>query len=109
MTDDPTLAVLTDIRNWIRAASFASVKALLQSALPDQKARNAYQMLDGTMAMDQVRVKCKISPNGLVALAQRCVAMGVMEIREDKKRARLFDLADFGLLSDARAYDTKEK
>ena len=58
----------------------------------------AYQMLDGTVSVEQVRAACKMSPNSLVALAQRCTAMGLMELRDDKKRVRLFDLDDFGLL-----------
>lgn len=98
MNDDKLLAVLSDIRNWTRASSYRSVKGLLEEALPDAKSRSAYQMLDGTATLDQVRVACKMSPNVLVALAQRCTSMGLMELREDKKRARLFDLGDFGLL-----------
>lgn len=98
MGDDRIVAVLTDIRNWIRAGSYGSVKTLLESALPDLKSRTAYQMLDGTASIDQVRIACKMSPNVLVALAQRCVAMGLMEARDDKKRIRLFNLEDFGLL-----------
>jgi hypothetical protein len=98
MSDEETLVVLRDIRNWIRAASYRSAKALLEEALPDAKARAAYQMLDGAATMEQVRITCKMSPNVLVALAQRCTAMGLMELRDDKKRVRLFDLADFGLL-----------
>jgi hypothetical protein len=99
MSEDRLLEVLTDIRNWTRAASYSSVKALLQEALPDSKSRAAYQMLDGTSTMEQVRVACKLSPNALVALAQRCASMGLMEVKEDKKRVRLFDLNDFGLMS----------
>jgi hypothetical protein len=98
MSEDKILAVLMDIRNWTRAASFGSVKSLLEKALPDEKSRAAYQMLDGTASMDQVRIACKMSPNGLLALAQRCEAMGLMEMSDDKKRLRLFDLVDFGLL-----------
>ncbi|MGB8987241.1 MAG: hypothetical protein WCC37_11610 [Candidatus Sulfotelmatobacter sp.] len=98
MSDDKVLAVLTDIRNWTRAASYHSVKALLEEALPDAKFRTAYQMLDGASTMEQVRIACKMSPNGLVALAQRCTAMGLMELKDDKKRVRLFDLNDFGLI-----------
>ena len=97
MTDDSSLAVLKEILNWTRAASFSAVKALLQEALPDLKSRTAFQMLDGTKSMDQVRIACKMSPNGIGALAQKCVAMGLMEVKEDKKRVRLFDLDDFGL------------
>jgi len=96
MGDDNSLTVLREILNWTRAASFHSVKALLQEALPDLKSRTAFQMFDGTKSMDQVRIACKMSPNGLGALTQRCVAMGLMEVREDKKRVRLFDLDDFG-------------
>jgi len=99
MSDDKTLVILADIRNWVRAASYGSVKALLESALPDPKSRAAYQMLDGTTSIEQVRVACKMSPNALVALAQRCTAKGLMEVKDDKKRLRLFDLADFGLIN----------
>src|SRR6266446_5008766 len=95
VSDDQLLAVLTDIRNWTRAASYGSVKKLLEEALPDTKSRTAYQMLDGAATMEQVRIACKMSPNGLVALAQKCEAMGLMETNEDKKRVRLFDLTDF--------------
>jgi hypothetical protein len=98
MGDDRLLEVLTDIRNWTRAASYSSVKTLLQEALTDAKSRAAYQMLDGSSTMEQARVACKMSPNALVALAQRCTSMGLMEMKDDKKRVRLFDLNDFGLL-----------
>ena len=108
MSDEKLLAILTDIRNWIRAASRVSVKSLLEAALPDAKARAAYQMLDGTTSLDQVRVARKMSPNVVGALAQRCIAMGLMEVTVDKKRVRLFEPADFGLVNsdeqpDARA------
>ncbi len=110
MSDDKVLVVLADIRNWTRAASYGSVKALLEEALPDAKSRAAYQMLDGAATMEQVRIACKMSPNGLVALAQRCTAMGLMEVKDDKKRVRLFDLTDFGLLgaSEEPAVRTKQ-
>ena len=97
LSEEKLLEVLTEIRNWIRAAAHGPVKTLLEAALPDAKSRAAYQMLDGSASMDQVRIACKMSPNALVALAQRCGAMGLMEVNEDKKRVRLFDLADFGL------------
>ena len=73
---------------------------MLEEALPDAKSRAAYQMFDGSASVDQVRIACKMSPNAVVALAARCVAMGLMEVKDDKKRARLFDLKDFGLLAD---------
>lgn len=95
---DESLAILTDIRNWIRASSFGAVKGLLETALPDAKSRSAYQMMDGATTIEQIRIACKMSPNALVALAQRCTSMGLMELRADKKRVRLFDLADFSLL-----------
>src|SRR6266446_5413832 len=96
--DDRLLAVLTEIRNWIRAAAHQPVQALLEETLPDAKSRAAYQMLDGTVSVDQVRTACKMSPNAVVALASRCVAMGLMEANADKRRVRLFDLNDFGLI-----------
>ncbi len=98
MSDDKLLDVLTDIRNWVRASSYTSVKALLREALPDAKSRNAYQLLDGTASIEQVRIACKMSPNGLVALAQKCTAMGLMDMNGEKKRVRLFDLTDFDLI-----------
>lgn len=97
--DDKLLDTLLEIRNWIRAAAHSSVKSSLQEALPDQKSRLAYQMLDGSKSMDQVRVACKMSPNGLLALANRCAALGLMEVNQDKKRVRLFDLVDFDLVA----------
>jgi uncharacterized membrane protein YccC len=92
------LEVLVEIRNWIRAAAHDPVKRRLEAALPDTKSRAAYQMLDGTASIDQVRTACKMSPNALVALANRCTSMGLMESNQDKKRVRLFDLTDFDLL-----------
>src|SRR5258706_12922568 len=97
-SDENLLDVLVEIRNWIRAAAHGPVKTLLEAALPDAKSRTAYQMLDGTASMDQVRIACKMSPNALVALANRCAAMGLMDLNDEKKRVRLFDLSDFGLV-----------
>src|SRR4051794_23762496 len=85
-SEEQLVAVLVEIRNWIRAAAHGPVRMLLETALPDSKSRVAYQMLDGTVSMDQVRIKCKMSPNVLVALANRCAAMGLMELNADKKR-----------------------
>ena len=100
MQDENVLSVLKEILNWTRASSFHSVKSLLEEARPDAKSRAAFQMMDGTKSVDQVRTTCKMSPNGLIALAQRCTAMGLMEMNGDKKRVRLFDLADFGLIDE---------
>src|SRR5688572_20722839 len=102
-SDDNLLAVLMDIRNWIRAAVYRPVQATLEDALPDAKSRAAYQMFDGTVSVDQVRTACKMSPNAVVALAARCVAMGLMEVSGDKKRVRLFDLNDFGLIPESNS------
>ena len=98
--DEALLSVLVEIRNWIRAAARNPVKASLEEALPDAKSRMAYQMLDGSKSMEDVRKACKMSPNALVALANRCSSMGLMEQTQDKKRVRLFDLQDFGLVGD---------
>ena len=97
-TETSVLAVLVEIRNWIRAATHRPVQALLEEALPDAKSRSAYQMMDGTMSIQQVRTACKMSPNAVVALAGRCVALGLMEANADKRSVRLFDLVDFGLI-----------
>jgi hypothetical protein len=102
-TDDAHLDVLIEIRNWIRAAAFGSVKVALEVALPDAKSRKAYQMLDGKASMEQVRKACKMSPNALLALANRCSSMGLLDVNDEKKRVRLFDLHDFGLLEAGRS------
>jgi hypothetical protein len=101
--DDDLLRVLVDIRNWMRAAAHDPVRRRLETALPDAKSRSAYQMLDGTTSMDQVRIACKMSPNALHALASRCVSMGLMELNGEKKRIRLFDLEDFDLVASGDA------
>lgn len=108
-TEEKLLDVLEEIRDWIRAAAHGPVKTLLEAALPDAKSRAAYQMLNGEASMEQVRKACKMSPNGLLALANQCAAMGLMEINEDNKRARLFDLADFGLVGDNDAKNALRK
>jgi hypothetical protein len=100
-TDDALLAVLSDIRNWIRAAAHKPVHALLQETLPDAKSRAAYQMFDGRVSVEQVRAACKMSPNAVVALTARCAALGLMESNTEKRRVRLFDLRDFGLMPDS--------
>jgi len=97
MVNDSSVLILKEILNWTRAASFKSVKSLLEEALPDNKSRMAFQMLDGSKSLDQVRVACRISPNVIGALAQKCVSMGLMEVTDEKKRVRLFDLNDFDL------------
>ena len=109
-TDERILSVLTDIRNWIRAATYRPVRALLEEALPDEKSRAAYQMLDGAASTKQVRIACKMSPNAVVALTNRCIAMGIMDVNADNKRVRLFDLNHFGLSpeTNAKAEDISE-
>jgi hypothetical protein len=102
------LKVLGEIRNWIRAAAHDPVRKLLERALPDAKSRAAYQMMDGKASIDQIRTACKMSPNALVALANRCESMGLMEA-QDKKRVRLFDLADFDLIGADDATKSGEK
>src|SRR6202034_3293312 len=98
MSDETQLSLLLDIRNWMRAAAYQHIKTLLQSALPDIQSRKAYQMFDGKASIDQVRIACKMSPNKLIASAQKWTSMGLMEVTSDKKRRRLFDLQDFDLL-----------
>jgi len=102
-SEDKLLEVLVEIRNWIRAAAHGPVKNILEAALPDAKSRAAYQMFDGKASVEQVRVACKMSPNAVVALANRCAAMGLMGLNAEKKRARLFDLNDFGLIPEDAA------
>jgi len=97
------LDVAKEIRNWARAACHAPVKALLENALVDDKARTAYQMSDGTNSIQTIRATCKMSPNDVSALQIRCVQLGLMEANSDGKRYRLFNLEDFGLIPTGKA------
>lgn len=109
MSDEKILEILTDIRNWTRAASYSSVRVLLETALPDAKSRAVYQMSDGTRSRDQIRVACKVSPNSMVSLTQRCAAMGLMKVTHDNKRIRLFDLADFNMIENEQERNGERK
>ena len=108
-SEDELLNAILEIRNWIRAAAHEPVKASLEKALPDEKSRVAYQMHDGSMSMEQIRIACKMSPNAVVALTNRCTSMGLMKARPDKKRIRLFDLSDFGLIDPGTPTKVGEK
>lgn len=108
-TEERLVEVLVEMRNWLRVAARAPVKAALEAALPDAKTRAAYQMLDGGASIEQVRVTCKMSPNAVVALTARCISMGLMEVNRDKKRVRLFDLEDFDLLEPIEKSKTETK
>ena len=108
-SEEKILEALVEIRNWIRAAAHAPVKSSLEAALPDSKSRKAYQMLDGSASVEQVRIACKMSPNAVVALASLCTSMGLMEISQDKKRVRLFDLSNFGLIGAGASTKSGEK
>ncbi len=99
-TDDQLLLVIKEIRTWVRVATYQTVRKALEEALPDAKSRAAYQMFDGQVSFDKIRVACKLSPNAVVALTARCLALGLMETNPDKKRVRLFDLRNFGLLDE---------
>jgi len=99
--EERLLEVLVEMRNWLRVAVREPVKAALEAALPDPKSRAAYQMFDGSASAEQVRVACRMSPNSIVTLTARCTSMGLMEVNQEKKRGRLFDLRDFDLLATA--------
>ena len=88
-SEEKLLVAILEIRNWICAAAYGPVKTSLETALPDSKLRAPYQVLDGNVSMDQVRIACKMSSNAVVALANRCTSMGLMEARQDKKRTRV--------------------
>lgn len=108
-SEDKLLEVIVEIRNWIRAATHKTVKAALEAALPDTKSRNAYQMLDGSVSIEQVRIACKMSPNAVIALANRCTSMGLMAINSERKRVRLFSLLDFGLCGGGESSGSGER
>jgi hypothetical protein len=102
------LAVLKDLRNWVRVATHLHVRKALEEALPDMKSRTAYQMFDGENSFDVIRVACKLSPNAVVALSTKCMALGLMETNADKKKIRLFDLNTFGLLSEKSSQSSRK-
>ena len=93
------VTILTDIRNWIRVAAFPNVKRMLEDALPDSKSRHAYQMCDGKNSRDAICKTVKLGTATFHALQERCAALGLISEIGGKKR-RLFDLRQFGLLSD---------
>lgn len=103
ITEDTLVQLLSDLRAWVRVAAYRAVKLQLEDALPDAKSRAAYQMFDGTVTSDQVRVACKMSPNAVVALVTRCIRLGLMEESSEKRRVRLFDLNSFGLVAGEHA------
>lgn len=96
-SEEQLLEVLVDLRNWVRAAAHGQVRIALETALPDAKSRVAYQMFDGNATIAQIRTVCKMSPNAVIALANRCASLGLIGLNRDNKRVRLFDLNDFGL------------
>jgi hypothetical protein len=98
-SDENILAVLRDIRNSVRVATYRPIKVVLEEALPDAKSLVAYQMLDGTRSFNHVCAACKLSKRAVVALAARCIARGLMEVNVENRRVRLFDLNDFGLMT----------
>lgn len=106
MSDTQLLAVLTDIRTWIRAAAYSNVKTLLQEILVDGQSRQAYQMCDGANSRDTICKVCRMGKNTLPALQSRCIASGLM-MDKDGRKIRLFDLTDFGLLDAVEPADSE--
>src|SRR5579863_392092 len=76
MSDDKILTVLTDIRNWTRAASYSSVKTLLEQALPQYSSLNdpdsRADFDDGqalVTAAQWVVAHLSLDPSGIAAVA----------------------------------------
>lgn len=97
MSESNEVVLLTEIRNWVRAAAYPTVKELLKEALPDAAMRQAYQMCDGKNTRDAICKTCKIGKSTLPEMQDRCLALGLMK-ETDGKKIRLFDLRDFCLL-----------
>lgn len=95
---DKVIELLSELRTWLRIGFYNEAKSMLADVLDTDKKKLAFQMTDGTTTAGGVRKALAMSPNGLLNLYNRCVEMGLMEITEDKKRRRLFDLKNFGLL-----------
>lgn len=89
--------LIRDLSKWVRVACFAPVKQILEQALPDEKSRRVYQMSDGEGTIDSIRKSCKVSPNIVVEIQQKCVALGLMESVQGGRKRRLFNIDDFGL------------
>lgn len=94
---------LQEMLRWIRASAFPNVQAMLESAMPEEKHRVAYQAIDGSHTINGVKSVAGLGHQAVVELINRCVSMGLME-RDDKGRAtRSFDLLDFGLITTEQA------
>lgn len=99
MADDETLRVLRELLVWTRVGFYADVKDMLSDVLNSDKKKLAYQAADGIRSGESIRVELKMSPNDLSDLFKQCTNLGLMEQLEGGKRRRLFDLINFGLLS----------
>jgi hypothetical protein len=80
------LAIMQEIRDWIRVAAYPSVRALLDEASPDVKSRVAYQMSDDKNTIDVIRAAYNIGLNIIIAVQSRCCAVSLMHQPKDKKR-----------------------
>ena len=103
-----TNQILTEILHWIRASSHSTVGGALKQALPSDNMRRAYQALDGTRTVKDVKKECGIGSNTINELIGRCCAMGLMERQDGLPTKRLFDLRDFDLLPVTRGAEEDE-
>lgn len=104
---DEATAILKEMLKWIRAGSFSQVEHMLLTALPDSRKRIAYQAIDGSHTIDNVKKAAGMGYKAVNDLIDRCIAMGLME-KVDGKPRRSFDLRDFGLLSESGGISGEE-
>lgn len=97
-TNEDSIAILRDIRKWIKASSYGAVHEMLKTVLKDERLRLIYQITDGSRGRDQVKEIAKVGATTVTDTWDTCVAMGLME-QEGTRRIRAFDLRDFGLIT----------
>jgi hypothetical protein len=98
MTTDIKTQILNEILVWTRVGFYGTAKSMLSDVLNSDKKKLAYQAAEGTRSMDSIRAEAQISPNDIGDLFKQCISIGLMEVTEDGKRKRLFNLGNFGLL-----------
>lgn len=94
---DLNTKILQELLTWTRVGFYSSVKQMLGDVLNTDNKRLAYQLADGKMSKEAIRSEAAIGTDSLTDLYQTCVNLGLMEVTQDNKRIRLFDLTNFGL------------
>ena len=107
MANDNKTEILRELLNWTRVGFYGAVKYMLSDVLNTENKRLACQMADGTKSRDMIKTAAAMGSDSVTELFRQCVSLGLMELTEDGKRNRLFDLSNFGLMPQIEAVKTK--